>query len=116
MSHTAVLVPGMLAWDSFLLAGGVSAFALLIGVSAAYAFSRFKFPGRQWMMIAVLGITVLPAVATIAPLFALLNSLRLASSLLAITLTHAANVTPKPPPLESRRILSVRYHGCWGSY
>jgi arabinogalactan oligomer/maltooligosaccharide transport system permease protein len=78
-----------LARNSFLLAGGVSAFALLIGVSAAYAFSRFKFPGRQWMMIAVLGITVLPAVATIAPLFALLNSVRLSGSLLALALIIA---------------------------
>ncbi len=79
-----------LALNSLKLAGGVALFALLIGVSAAYAFSRFKFPGRQYMMIAVLAITVLPAVATIAPLFALLNGIRVSSSLLSIALLIAA--------------------------
>jgi arabinogalactan oligomer/maltooligosaccharide transport system permease protein len=75
-----------LAWNSLKLAGGVTIFSVLIGVSAAYAFSRFKFAGRQWMMIAVLAITVLPAVATIAPLFALLNGIRIASTALTIGL------------------------------
>lgn len=75
-----------LAMNSLRLAGGVALFALLIGVSAAYAFSRFKFPGRQYAMIAVLGITVLPAVATIAPLFALLNGIRITATLLSISL------------------------------
>ncbi|MBO9313451.1 MAG: ABC transporter permease subunit [Chloroflexus sp.] len=78
-----------LAFNSLRLAGGVSAFALLIGVSAAYAFSRFKFPGRQFMMIAVLAITVLPSVATIAPLFALLNSIRISSAIMSIVLIIA---------------------------
>ena len=79
-----------LAINSMKLAGGVALFALLIGVSAAYAFSRFKFPGRQWMMIGVLAITVLPAVATIAPLFALLNGVRISIGLLQISLLIAA--------------------------
>ncbi len=78
-----------LAFNSLRLAGGVSAFALLIGVSAAYAFSRFRFPGRQFMMIAVLAITVLPSVATIAPLFALLNSIRISSAIMSIILVLA---------------------------
>ncbi len=65
-----------LAFNSFKLAAGVSVMAVLIGVSAAYAFSRFKFMGRQSLMIAVLAITVIPGVATIAPLFAMLNGIR----------------------------------------
>ncbi len=66
-----------LALNSFKLAGGVSLFAILIGVSAAYAFSRFKFAGRQVLMIGVLAITILPGIATIAPLFAMLNGVRM---------------------------------------
>jgi arabinogalactan oligomer/maltooligosaccharide transport system permease protein len=75
-----------LTFNSLRLAGGVALFALLIGVSAAYAFSRFKFPGRQWMMIGVLAVTVLPAVATIAPLFALLNGIRIGTATLQAAL------------------------------
>ncbi|MCU0495366.1 MAG: ABC transporter permease, partial [Chloroflexaceae bacterium] len=69
-----------LALNSFKLAAGVSFASVMIGVSAAYAFARFKFAGRQALMISVLAITVLPAVATIAPLFAMLNGVRLNGS------------------------------------
>jgi arabinogalactan oligomer/maltooligosaccharide transport system permease protein len=73
-----------LAFNSFRLAAGVSVIAVLIGVSAAYAFSRFKFAGRQWLMIAVLAVTVIPGVATIAPLFAMLNGIRVSTSFLNV--------------------------------
>lgn len=73
-----------LALNSFKLAAGVSLVAVLIGVSAAYAFSRFKFAGRQTLMISVLAITVIPAVATLAPLFAMLNGIRVSTSLINI--------------------------------
>jgi arabinogalactan oligomer/maltooligosaccharide transport system permease protein len=73
-----------LALNSFKLAAGVSVVAVMIGVSAAYAFSRFKFAGRQALMIGVLAITVIPGVATIAPLFAMLNGLRVSTSLINI--------------------------------
>jgi arabinogalactan oligomer/maltooligosaccharide transport system permease protein len=63
--------------NSFLLASSTAAFSVLIGVLAAYAFSRLRFRGREIMMIAILGVLMLPAVATIAPLFIMLNSVRL---------------------------------------
>ena len=65
-----------LARNSFVLAGSVALFSVLIGVLAAYAFSRLRFRGREVLMIAVLGVLMLPAVATIAPLFIMLNSVR----------------------------------------
>lgn len=65
-----------LARNSFILASSVAAFSVLIGVLAAYAFSRLRFRGREVLMIAVLGVLMLPAVATIAPLFIMLNSIK----------------------------------------
>ena len=65
-----------LARISFVLASSVALFSVLIGVLAAYAFSRLRFRGREALMIAVLGVLMLPAVATIAPLFIMLNSVR----------------------------------------
>jgi arabinogalactan oligomer/maltooligosaccharide transport system permease protein len=65
-----------LARNSFFLASGVALFSVLIGVLAAYAFSRLRFRGREVLMIAILGVLMLPAVATIAPLFIMLNSVR----------------------------------------
>jgi arabinogalactan oligomer/maltooligosaccharide transport system permease protein len=66
-----------LARNSFLLASFVAAFSVLIGVLAAYAFSRLRFRGREVLMIVILGVLMLPAVATIAPLFIMLNGIRL---------------------------------------
>lgn len=65
-----------LAFNSFKLAAGTSFFAVMVGVSAAYAFSRFRFRGRATMMMAVLAVLMLPAVATIAPLFTFLNKIQ----------------------------------------
>jgi arabinogalactan oligomer/maltooligosaccharide transport system permease protein len=66
-----------LAKNSFLLALGTSFFSVAIGVTAAYAFSRLKFRGRQILMIGVLGVLMLPPVATLAPLFVQLNAINL---------------------------------------
>jgi arabinogalactan oligomer / maltooligosaccharide transport system permease protein len=66
-----------LARNSFLLASSTALFSVLIGVLAAYAFSRLRFRGREVLMIAILGVLMLPAVATIAPLFIMLNSIRM---------------------------------------
>jgi arabinogalactan oligomer/maltooligosaccharide transport system permease protein len=66
-----------LARNSFLLAIGVAIFSVGIGVMAAYAFSRLRFRLREVLMIAVLGVLMLPAVATIVPLFLMLNGIDL---------------------------------------
>ncbi len=65
-----------LARNSFFLASSVALFTVLIGVFAAYAFSRLKFRGREVLMIGILGVLMLPAVATIAPLFIMLNGFK----------------------------------------
>jgi arabinogalactan oligomer/maltooligosaccharide transport system permease protein len=62
-----------LAVNSLLLAGASALASVMVGVFAAYAFSRFKFGGRQLLMLAVLAVLLLPNVAYLAPLFVLLN-------------------------------------------
>lgn len=62
-----------LARNSAILAIGVSVLTVLIGTTAAYAFSRFRFPGRQIGMLGFIIVLMLPAVATVTALFVLLN-------------------------------------------
>ena len=62
--------------NSTLLSFGVGLVALLIAVSAAYAFSRFNFKMRQVLMILVFIPLLMPAVGLMTPLFLLLNGLR----------------------------------------
>jgi arabinogalactan oligomer/maltooligosaccharide transport system permease protein len=68
---------GQLALNSTKLGVGVALFSVAIGVSAAYVFSRFEIRGRRFLMLAVLTVLMLPAIGTIAPLFVLLNRIRL---------------------------------------
>ncbi|MEI7745415.1 MAG: carbohydrate ABC transporter permease, partial [Chloroflexota bacterium] len=51
--------------------------AVSLGILAAYAFSRLKFRGRETLMIIILGVLMLPSVATIIPLYVFLNQFRI---------------------------------------
>lgn len=68
---------GELAFNSIKIALGASLVSVLIGVLAAYAFSRLRFSGRQVLMLVILGVLMLPPVATLAPLFVMLNKIQL---------------------------------------
>jgi arabinogalactan oligomer/maltooligosaccharide transport system permease protein len=65
-----------LALNSLKLALTTSLISAGFGVSAAYAFSRLHFRLRSVLMISVLAVLMLPAVATIAPLFVILNKVQ----------------------------------------
>ncbi|HJW23139.1 MAG TPA: ABC transporter permease subunit [Candidatus Limnocylindrales bacterium] len=66
-----------LATNSLEIALGSAAISVAIGILAAYAFSRLRFRGRAALMIAVLGVLMLPGVATIIPLFVFLNQFQI---------------------------------------
>ncbi|HEY5113142.1 MAG TPA: ABC transporter permease subunit [Coriobacteriia bacterium] len=88
-----------LAFNSLVIAAIVSLASVSIGVLAAYAFSRLKFRGREFLMIAVLAVLMLPAVATIAPLFVSLNKIQvgtfnLRASLFGVALAVTSGQLP----------------------
>ena len=78
-----------LALNSLKVAIGSSVIAVGLGITAAYAFSRLKFRGRAWLMIAVLGVLMLPSVATIIPLYIFLNQFRIEFGELAFNLRNS---------------------------
>jgi arabinogalactan oligomer / maltooligosaccharide transport system permease protein len=65
-----------LAFNSFRLSISTGIASVLIGVFAAYAFSRLRFAGQQVLMITVLTVLMLPAIATLPALFVLLNKIQ----------------------------------------
>lgn len=92
-----------LAMNSFLLAASTSIGSVLVGVFAAYAFSRFKFTGRQVLMVGIITVLMLPQVAQLAPLFVLLNKVQfsigdvnfnLRNSLLGVGLAMISGLLP----------------------
>ena len=62
-----------LAFNSLMLAGTVALFSVAVGVSCAYILSRFDFRGRRIVMILIITVLMLPSIATLAPLFVMLN-------------------------------------------
>ena len=88
-----------LAANSIFIAIIISATSVTIGILAAYAFSRMRFRGRAFLMIAVLAVLMLPAVATLAPLFVSLNKIQigpfnLRNSLFGVALAVTAGTLP----------------------
>lgn len=86
--------------NSFLLSFSVGLIALLIAVTAAYSFSRFKFSMRAVLMVLVFVPLLMPAVGLATPLFLLLNSFKLVNcgnGVMALTpfMSCAAGLTGK---------------------
>lgn len=66
-----------LALNQLKLAGGVAVLSVGLGILAAYSFSRFEYKGRAGLMLSVLTVLILPSIATLAPLFVMLNRLNI---------------------------------------
>ena len=66
-----------LAANSLFIAVVISVASVGLGVLAAYAFSRLTFRGRETLMIGVLAVLMLPAIATLAPLYVMLSKIQI---------------------------------------
>lgn len=60
-------------WNSFKIAGITSVLSLSITTVAAYAFSRFRFRGRQMMLRGILLINVFPGLLAIVATFLMIS-------------------------------------------
>jgi multiple sugar transport system permease protein len=62
--------------------------AVIVAVPAAYAFSRFSFPGRTFLFFSVLLRNMFPAVIFLVPLFILMRVLGLVNTHASLVLTY----------------------------
>ncbi|MEJ2735138.1 MAG: ABC transporter permease subunit [Anaerolineae bacterium] len=76
----------LLLKNSLIVALGTSLIAVFLGATAAYAFSRFRFIGRQVGMLGFIVLLMLPSSATLAPLFVLLSQIKIGDESLRLTL------------------------------
>lgn len=74
---------GELLVNSLFIALGVSVFTVVLGSSAAYAFSRFRFIGRQAGMLGFIILLLLPTTGVVIPLYILFSSVQVNSVLAA---------------------------------
>lgn len=74
---------GDLLVNSLFIALGVSLSTVVFGASAAYAFSRFRFIGRQAGMLGFIILLMLPSTGTLIPLYIMFNAIQINSTFAA---------------------------------
>ena len=79
--------------NSLLASFSATAIALIVGIPAAYSFSRF--PGRRMgLLYAVLGTYMMPPVALILPLYMIFGALGLLNTVAALTIVYCTILMP----------------------
>lgn len=84
----------MYAVNSLLVATIATVLTLLFGSLAAFAFSRFQFPGKNIFLLILLLSQMLPGASVIVPLFQLLTTIGLYDTIIGLALTHTAVLLP----------------------
>lgn len=64
-------------WNSVIIAGLSTVASVVLGLFAAYSFSRFKMPGKDDLLFFILSTRMLPAVVVTIPLFLMYRQLGL---------------------------------------
>ncbi|UIK08596.1 carbohydrate ABC transporter permease [Neorhizobium galegae] len=80
--------------DSLIIAAGTVVVGLIVSVTAAYAFSRFRFPGRKLLMLQFLLINMFPIVLLILPLFVLMRRFNILDTHFGLILANATVAIP----------------------
>jgi multiple sugar transport system permease protein len=75
-------------WNSLFVSTMSTLLSVIVAVPAAYAFSRFSFPGRKTLFFAVLLRNMFPAVVFLVPLFILMRLLGLVNTHGSLILTY----------------------------
>lgn len=86
------LVRGMV--NALVVALGVVGLSLALGVLAGYALARLRFPGKAFVMAAILGTSLFPQAAVLAGFFEMLRGLGLYNTLVGVILADLLLVLP----------------------
>lgn len=86
-SPGATFVRGLV--NSLIVAGATTLVSLVLGLLAAYAFARLKFAFSTPLLFGIMALQMLPAIATVVPLFAMFQRLQLTDTLLGLVLTNS---------------------------
>jgi arabinogalactan oligomer/maltooligosaccharide transport system permease protein len=80
--------------NSLLVSITTTIMGIFFACTAAYAFSRFSFPGRREMLLGFLVTQMFPGTMMIIPLYLLISSLGLLDSLLGLIVVYSTTSLP----------------------
>jgi arabinogalactan oligomer/maltooligosaccharide transport system permease protein len=83
----------LLEWlgNSLKIAGLTTVTAVIISTSAAYAFSRWRFVGRNTMLVLLLAIQAFPSLLSLVAIYQILRGLQLINNHLSLVLVYTAS-------------------------
>jgi multiple sugar transport system permease protein len=80
--------------DSLIVATTTMLVGLAISLTASYSFSRFRFRGRNYLMIQFLVINMFPIVLLLIPLFVIMRVLKLIDTYFALIIAYSTFTIP----------------------
>ncbi|MEE2747483.1 MAG: sugar ABC transporter permease [Candidatus Thermoplasmatota archaeon] len=80
--------------NSLIVSLGTTLMGLALAVPAAYAFSRFRFGGREGSMFAFLLVQMFPGIIILVPYFMVMKSLGLLNTSLGLILAYSVTALP----------------------
>lgn len=80
--------------NSTIVSGMVTIIGVTLASTAGYAFSRYKFIGRDSAMIALITTQMFPVTMLLLPLFIMLINLKIYDSFLGLTVAYTATALP----------------------
>jgi len=81
-------------WNSLLITLTTACIGVILASSVAYAFSRFKFPGRSPGLIFLLTTQMIPAGMLLLPLYMMLTRLKLINTYLGLIIAYSVTSVP----------------------
>lgn len=75
-------------WNSIFVSTLTTVFGVAVAVPAAYAFARFRFPGRNALFFSVLFRNMFPAVVFLMPLFIMMRWMGLVNTHASLIITY----------------------------
>jgi len=80
--------------NSAVISGASMIVSLVIAILGAYSLTRFKYPGRQLLLLSALTSYVLPPVLLLLPLYLTLGALGLINTYAGVIVTHVTFAVP----------------------
>jgi len=81
-------------WNSISVVAITSVISVILAAVSAYAFSRFKFPGRSTGLVFLLTTQMIPAGMLLLPLFIMLARLKMINTSLGLIIAYAVTSVP----------------------
>lgn len=86
-SPAGAFISGLL--NSVIVAATTTVLSLVLGLIAAFAFARLKFRFNATLLFSIIALQMLPAIATVVPIFAIFQRLQLSDTLFGLVLANS---------------------------